>query len=117
MVSPIMSRAECYVVESGRVNEAEDRDSGERISITVGCVHNQTGVLVMNSMRLIGFALLLLGVLALVVPVPQRESHSVKIGDTRIGVQTQHSEKMPAGVGIVLLAGGVLALVLGSRKS
>ena len=71
----------------------------------------------MNSTRLIGIALLLLGVLALVVPVPQRESHSVKIGDTRIGVQTQHSEKLPAGVGIVLLAGGVLALVLGSRKS
>jgi di/tricarboxylate transporter len=71
----------------------------------------------MNSTRLIGIALLLLGVLALVVPVPQREDHSVKIGDTRIGVQTEHSEKLPVGVGIVLLAGGVLALVLGSRKS
>lgn len=71
----------------------------------------------MNSTRLIGIVLLLLGVLALVVPVPQRETHSVKIGDTRIGVQTQHSEKLPTSVGIVLFAGGVLALVLGSRKS
>jgi len=71
----------------------------------------------MNSTRLIGIVLLLLGVLALVVPVPQREDHSVKIGDAKIGVQTEHSEKLPAGVGIVLLGGGVLALVLGSRKS
>lgn len=71
----------------------------------------------MNSTRLIGIALLLLGVLALVVPVPQRETHSVKIGDASIGVQTQHSEKLPTSVGIVLVAGGVLALVLGSRKS
>jgi di/tricarboxylate transporter len=71
----------------------------------------------MNSLRVIGVLLLVLGALALVVPVPRREDHSVKIGDTRIGVQTQTSEKLPPGVGIVLLAGGVLALVLGSRKS
>jgi di/tricarboxylate transporter len=71
----------------------------------------------MNNLRLIGIALLLLGVLALLVPVPRREDHSVKIGDTKIGVETQTSEKLPPGVGIVLLAGGVLALVLGSRKS
>ena len=71
----------------------------------------------MNNIRLIGVILLLLGVLALVVPVPQREDHSMKIGDTKIGVQTQSSQKLPPAVGIVLLAGGVLALVLGSRKS
>jgi di/tricarboxylate transporter len=70
----------------------------------------------MNNIRMIGVILLLLGVLALVVPVPQREDHSVKIGDTKIGVQTQSSQKLPPAVGIVLLAGGVLALVLGSRK-
>jgi hypothetical protein len=51
------------------------------------------------------------------VPVPHNESHGVKIGDTKIGVQTQSSEKLPQAVGIVPLAGGVLALVLGSRKT
>ena len=71
----------------------------------------------MNSVRMIGILLLVLGVLALVVPIPQREDHSVKIGDAKIGVQTQHGEKLPPAVGIVLVAGGVLALVLGSRKS
>jgi len=71
----------------------------------------------MNSTRLIGVVLLLLGLLSLVVPLPHREAHSVKIGDAKIGVQTESSEKLPPAVGIVLLAGGVLALVLGSRKS
>ncbi len=70
----------------------------------------------MNSLRVIGVLLLVLGLGALVVPIPQREDHSVKIGDTKIGVQTEHREKLPPAVGIVLLAGGVLAIVLGSRK-
>jgi hypothetical protein len=52
-----------------------------------------------------------------VVPVPRKENHGVKIGDTKIGVQTENSEKLPPAVGAVLLAGGVLALVLGSRKT
>jgi uncharacterized membrane protein len=71
----------------------------------------------MNRLTLVGALLLVLGLLSLVVPIPQRESHAVKIGDTKIGVQTESSEKLPTAVGIVLLTGGVLALVLGSRKT
>ena len=71
----------------------------------------------MKNVGLIGVLLLVLGLLAFVVPVPHSENHSVKIGDTKIGVQTQHSEKLPPAVGIVLVAGGVLALVLGIRKT
>ncbi|HWJ47975.1 MAG TPA: hypothetical protein VNS62_10000 [Candidatus Udaeobacter sp.] len=71
----------------------------------------------MKSLTLVGILLLVLGVLAFVVPVPHREDHSVKIGDAKIGVQTQNSEKLPPAAGIVLLAGGVLALVMGMRKS
>jgi uncharacterized membrane protein len=71
----------------------------------------------MKSLTLVGILLLVLGVLAFVVPVPHREDHSVKIGDAKIGVQTQNSEKLPPAAGIVLLAGGVVALVMGMRKS
>jgi hypothetical protein len=70
----------------------------------------------MKGIPLIGVVLLMLGLLAFVVPVPHSENHGVKIGDTKIGVQTETSEKLPPAVGIVLVAGGVLALVLGSRK-
>jgi hypothetical protein len=71
----------------------------------------------MKNVGFIGIVLLVLGLLAFVVPVPHNENHGVKIGDAKIGVQTQTSEKLPPAVGIVLLAGGVLALVLGGRKS
>jgi hypothetical protein len=71
----------------------------------------------MKTLPLAGVLLLILGVLSFVVPVPHSESHGVKIGDAKIGVETQSSEKLPPAVGIVLLAGGVLALVLGMRKA
>jgi hypothetical protein len=71
----------------------------------------------MKSVGFIGVLLLVLGLLTFVVPVPHRENHGVKIGDTKIGVQTERSEKLPPGVGIVLLVGGVVALALGARKT
>jgi hypothetical protein len=71
----------------------------------------------MKNVAVVGVLLLVLGLLSFVVPVPQRENHSVKIGDTKIAVQTQHSEKLPPAVGVVLLVGGVLALTLGARKA
>jgi hypothetical protein len=71
----------------------------------------------MKGLTLLGILLLVLGALSFVVPVPHREDHSVKIGDAKIGVQTQNSEKLPPAAGIVLLAGGVVALIMGMRKS
>jgi uncharacterized membrane protein HdeD (DUF308 family) len=71
----------------------------------------------MKNLVLVGVVLLALGLLCFVVPVPHRENHGVKIGDAKIGVQTESSEKLPPAVGIVLLTSGVLALVVGSRKA
>jgi uncharacterized membrane protein len=71
----------------------------------------------MKNVAIVGVLLLVLGLLSFVVPIPHRENHGVQIGDTKIGVQTESSEKLPPAVGIVLLAGGVLALVVGLRKT
>ncbi len=71
----------------------------------------------MRNLAYVGVLLLVLGVLAFVVPIPHREDHGVKIGGTKIGIQTESSEKLPPAVGVVLMAGGVLALVVGLRKS
>jgi hypothetical protein len=71
----------------------------------------------MKNLALVGVLLLVLGLLSFVIPIPHRENHGLTIGDTKIGVQTQSSEKLPPAVGIVPLAGGVIALVLGSRKT
>jgi len=71
----------------------------------------------MKPVTLVGVLLLVLGLATFIVPIPHREQHGVQIGDAKIGVQTESSEKLPPAVGIVLLTGGVLALVLGARKS
>jgi len=71
----------------------------------------------MKALPLVGILLLVLGVLAFIVPVPHRENHGVKIGDAKISVETEDSEKLPPAAGIVLLAGGVVALILGMRKA
>ncbi len=71
----------------------------------------------MRSLSLVGVLFLVLGLLALVVPIPHHEDHGVKIGDAKFSVRTESSERLPPAVGIVLVAGGVVALVLGLRKS
>jgi hypothetical protein len=55
--------------------------------------------------------------LSFVVPVPTHENHGLKIGDAKISVQTENTEKLPPAVGIVLVAGGVVAMILGLRKA
>jgi hypothetical protein len=71
----------------------------------------------MKALTLVGVLLLRLGLLSFVVPVPHREHHGMRFGDTRIGVETENRDKLPPAAGIVLLAGGVVALILGLRKT
>jgi hypothetical protein len=70
----------------------------------------------MKGLALLGVVLVVLGLLSFVVPVPHSEDHGVKVGDAKIGIETHSSEKLPPAVGLVLVAGGVISLVAGSRK-
>ncbi len=71
----------------------------------------------MKTLSLVGVLLMVLGILSFVVPLPHHEHHGARLGDARIGVETESSDKLPPAAGIVLLAGGVVALVLGMRKN
>jgi hypothetical protein len=71
----------------------------------------------MKALRMVGVLLLVLGFLSLIVPVPRRERHGIKVGDAKFSIQTESTEKLPSAVGIVLLGGGVVALILGLSKA
>jgi hypothetical protein len=70
----------------------------------------------MKALAIIGVVLVLLGVLSFIVPIPHQQDHNVKIGDTKVGIQTQTSEKLPLPASVALIGVGVVALALGSRR-
>jgi hypothetical protein len=71
----------------------------------------------MKGLSMLGIILLVVGVLAFFVPIPHTENHGVKVGDAKIGVQTEHSDRLPPAVAGVLVLAGVVSLAAGSRSS
>jgi hypothetical protein len=70
----------------------------------------------MKTFLYVGLILIVLGIASLVVPIPSSEKQGIKIGDTNIGVQTNHSEKVSPIVSAVLIAGGIALSIAGSRS-
>jgi len=62
-----------------------------------------------------GLLLMVLGIASLVVPIPSSEKQGIKIGDTNIGVQTSHSERVSPIISAVLIAGGIALSIAGAR--
>ena len=71
----------------------------------------------MKALPIVGALLLVLGILSFIVPIPHREDHRLKIGDAKFSVETESDQKLPPAAGIVLMAGGVVALIVGLRKA
>jgi uncharacterized membrane protein len=71
----------------------------------------------MKALPIIGVLSIVLGVLSYLVPLPHHEKHGVSLGDAKFSVQTENSKLLPSAVGVILIGGGVVALVLGMRKS
>jgi len=63
----------------------------------------------------VGLVVLILGIASFFVPFPQKEDHSVKIGDAKIGVQTQHDEHVSPVLSVVLVLGGAGMMIAGGR--
>ena len=82
----------------------------------LGSATAQKGWSDVKGLTMLGAILLVLGLLAFVVPIPHKEDHGVKIGDAEIGVQTEHSDRLPPLVAGVLVLAGVVSLAAGARK-
>jgi hypothetical protein len=64
----------------------------------------------------VGLVVLILGIVSFFVPYPQKENHGIKVGDASIGVQTEHSEKVPVVVSAILLLGGAGMMIAGRGR-
>ena len=62
-----------------------------------------------------GLLLVVLGIASLVVPIPRTETEGIKVGNTNLGVQTSHSERVSPIVSVVLIAGGIALSIAGAR--
>ncbi len=71
----------------------------------------------MKALLYAGLLLVALGIASLAVPIPRSETQGIKIGDTNIGVQTSHSERVSPIVSAVLIAGGIVLTIAGARSS
>ena len=69
----------------------------------------------MKMMLYAGLILIVLGIASLIVPIPRSENEGIKIGDTNIGVQTSHSERVSPVISAVLIAGGIALAIAGAR--
>ena len=69
----------------------------------------------MKMLLFAGLLLVVLGIAFLVVPIPRSESQGIKVGDTNIGVQTSHNERVSPIISVVLIAGGIALAIAGSR--
>jgi hypothetical protein len=69
----------------------------------------------MKMLLFAGLLLIVLGFASLVVPIPHSETEGIKIGDTNIGVQTSHNERVSPVVSAVLIAGGIALAIAGAR--
>jgi hypothetical protein len=69
----------------------------------------------MKMLLFAGLLLIVLGVASLVVPIPRSQTEGIKIGDTNIGVQTSHSERVSPVLSAVLIAGGIAFAFAGTR--
>jgi hypothetical protein len=62
-----------------------------------------------------GLLLIVLGIASLIVPIPHSETEGIKVGNTSLGVQTNHSERVSPVISIVLIAGGIALSIAGAR--
>jgi hypothetical protein len=69
----------------------------------------------MKALALAGVVVLILGIISFFVPMPHSEHHGVNVGDAHVGVTTEHDEKVPPALSVVLIVVGG-GLIIAGRK-
>ena len=65
----------------------------------------------------VGLAVLVLGLFSFFVPIPHSEHHGVSAGDLHVGINTEHSDRMPPAISVVLVVAGAGMMIAGRGKS
>ena len=65
----------------------------------------------------VGLVVLVLGIFSFFVPIPHSEHHGVSAGDLHVGINTEHSERIPPAMGVLLVVAGAGMMIAGRGKS
>jgi hypothetical protein len=71
----------------------------------------------MKTLFFIGLLVLILGIVSLIVPIPQREREGIAVGGVSLGVETRHDEKLHPALSAAMILGGLGAMAAGKRRS
>ena len=71
----------------------------------------------MKALFAVGLIVLVLGVVSLFVPIPNRERTGLKVGDVSVGITTQNDEKVSPAVSAVMILGGAGMMAAGRRRA
>jgi hypothetical protein len=71
----------------------------------------------MKALFAVGLLVLILGIVSLFVPIPQKDRAGIEVGGVSLGVETTSREKVSPIVSAVLVLAGAGLMVAGGRKS
>jgi len=71
----------------------------------------------MKALFFVGLVVLILGLVSLVVPLPQSERGGISVGGVSLDVETRHEEKIHPALSAVMILGGFGAMAAGKRRT